>query len=186
MKSHDLARLLLSYPDLPMASYANGHTYMSAKDSDSHGPMRVGTLETSAGQHIVIGNLSKRMINPPNWWISEALGCELADTWETKAYPGLTKTHPKHHTDSIYRMRLYGDGIDRYSTGLVGTMTACVDARGGPPEPQFGGKWCGRCWSADKLLVDTGRVYETFEAALTALNEALVVYDRVVYYEARR
>jgi hypothetical protein len=70
MTAHELAKMLLSVPDLPVATHANNHTYMSGADELSHGTLKVGVLETYGGQHIVIGNISKRNINPPNWFVT--------------------------------------------------------------------------------------------------------------------
>lgn len=71
MSSHALAGLLLTLPDLPVATHANNHTYMSKNDERSHGKLGVGLLETYGGPHIIIGNPWKRDINGPNWHISE-------------------------------------------------------------------------------------------------------------------
>lgn len=42
MKSHDLARLLLTLPDQIVAVAAHGHVYSSEGDRYSHGPLMVG------------------------------------------------------------------------------------------------------------------------------------------------
>ena len=81
MKSHDLARLLLNFPDLPIAVHALNHTYLSAANQLSHGPIKVGMLNSYAGDHIVIGNISKKNINPPNYSISKMLHGEAPDEW---------------------------------------------------------------------------------------------------------
>jgi len=83
MTTHELARLLLSLPDLPVATYANHHVYMSGLDQRSHGPLKVGLLETYGGQHIVIGNIPRMNLNPPNWYISKMLH---GDIWEPPAW----------------------------------------------------------------------------------------------------
>lgn len=82
MTSHELARLLLTFPDLPVATHANNHTYMSELDKNSHGPLKIGLLETYGGQHIIVGNISKRNINSLNWHISEMLHGEAPEEWE--------------------------------------------------------------------------------------------------------
>jgi hypothetical protein len=70
--AHELARLLLTLPDLPVATYALDRTYMSNVDRKSHGPLRVGRLENYENRPcIIIGNLSKRNINRPNWYVSK-------------------------------------------------------------------------------------------------------------------
>ncbi|MBC8274106.1 MAG: hypothetical protein H8E40_03965 [Chloroflexi bacterium] len=73
MTTHELARLLLALPDLPVATYAHNHMYMSGIDECTHGPLKVGLLETYDGQHIVIGDIQRMNINPPNWHISKML-----------------------------------------------------------------------------------------------------------------
>lgn len=176
MKSHDLARLLLTLPDLPVATHANNHT---AADAPSR--TNVALLEHYAGQFIIIGNFGKRMLNPPNWHISEAFACELPNEWREQKYPGLTVADVKRYAADLRKLKLYSDGIDRFNTGIIGTKSAQVDARGGPPEPQFGGRWCGRAWDNEKLLADTGRTFDTFDAALAELNRLLAPHELTVY-----
>lgn len=81
MKSHELARLLLTFPDLPVATHAHNHTYKSAIDLHSHGPLKVGLLHTYGGDHIAIGDISKRNINGPNWHITKMLFGEAPEEW---------------------------------------------------------------------------------------------------------
>jgi hypothetical protein len=81
MTSHELANLLLTLPDLPVATHAHNHTYMSAADSRSHGPLKVGLLETYAGRHIVLGDINKRDLNSPNWFVSEIFHGDAPATW---------------------------------------------------------------------------------------------------------
>lgn len=73
MKSHDLARLLLEQPNLPIATHANNHTYMSKTDRRSHGSVCVGLLHTYGGEHIVIGNFSKMDLNGSNWHVTKMI-----------------------------------------------------------------------------------------------------------------
>lgn len=70
--SHELARLLLSLPDLPVASMANGHVYAGSESADrrTHGPLVVGLLRHYAGDHIGIGNALRMNINRPNWYLT--------------------------------------------------------------------------------------------------------------------
>ena len=82
MTAHELAKALLAGPDLPVATHALNHTYMSATDAQSHGPLKIGVLESYGGQHIVIGNISKRNINKPNWYVSEMIVGEAPDEWQ--------------------------------------------------------------------------------------------------------
>lgn len=73
MMSHDLARLLLEQPDLPIATHANNHTYMSKADAGSHGSVRVGLLHTYGGEHIIIGNFYKMDLNGSNWHVTKMI-----------------------------------------------------------------------------------------------------------------
>jgi len=41
MTSHELANMLLSFPDMPVATHAHGHTYHSVNHRTSHGPLKV-------------------------------------------------------------------------------------------------------------------------------------------------
>ena len=69
MSSHELARLLLSLEDLPVATHAYDYTFNSG---DGRTPsINVGRLEHYAGAHIIIGNFRRRSINAPNWYVSE-------------------------------------------------------------------------------------------------------------------
>jgi len=71
MTTHELAKLLLTLPDLPVATSAKGHLYIGATDSGSHGSLKVGRLHTYAGDHIVIGESVND--NRPNWYVAEVL-----------------------------------------------------------------------------------------------------------------
>lgn len=79
--SHELARILLTLPDLPVATEALNSTYMSKADERSHGPLRVGRLVSYAGDHILIGNITKRQLNPPNWYVSEMYVGDAPEQW---------------------------------------------------------------------------------------------------------
>ena len=81
MLAHDLAKLLLLGPNFPVATHANNHTYMSGLDTNSHGPLKVGVLETYGGQHIVVGNIPKRNLNRPNWYVSTMLAGDAPEEW---------------------------------------------------------------------------------------------------------
>jgi hypothetical protein len=71
--SHELARLLLKEPDLPVAVCAMGHAYLSAVDLDSHGPLQVGLMESYGGRHIAIGDALRRVNNGANWKVTAVL-----------------------------------------------------------------------------------------------------------------
>lgn len=80
--AHELARLLLTLPDLPVATHAMNNTYMSNVDKNSHGALKVGRLENYEDRPcIVIGDISKRNINKPNWYISEMYFGEAPEEW---------------------------------------------------------------------------------------------------------
>lgn len=57
-------------PDSPVATHANNHTFASRIGS---GVVRVCRLETYGGPHVLIGNVSRRALNPPNWYVSDVL-----------------------------------------------------------------------------------------------------------------
>lgn len=80
MNSHELARRLLTLPDLPVATIANNHVYGSVMDATSHGPLKIARLDTYAGDHIVIGNMWTAELNRPNWFITEMFHGEIALT----------------------------------------------------------------------------------------------------------
>lgn len=68
MNSHDLARLLLLLPNLPVAVSAHGHTYSSRGHRESHGPLMIGKstlgyfrLDGGSTDHIVIGDMLKEL-----------------------------------------------------------------------------------------------------------------------------
>ena len=46
MTSHELANLLLSFPDMAVATHAHGHTYHSVRDRTSHGALKIAVVET--------------------------------------------------------------------------------------------------------------------------------------------
>lgn len=76
MTSHELARRLLALPDMPVATYANGHTYSSLADAPTHGPLTIGRLIHYSGvDHLVLGNFAGQPdINRPNWYVVEFYG----------------------------------------------------------------------------------------------------------------
>lgn len=76
--SHELAKLLLSLPDMPIATHANNHTFISSTVGCG---FKIGRLETHDGPHIVIGNISKLNINKPNWYISEMYLGKVPEEW---------------------------------------------------------------------------------------------------------
>lgn len=83
MKSHELARLLLTMPDLPIATHANNHTYMSA--GSHRGRTCIGILTLGGdNEHIVIGNFQDCDINAPNWYVDEVLHGKAEPVKDTK------------------------------------------------------------------------------------------------------
>lgn len=71
MTSHELARLLLTLPDLPVATHAHNHTYMSA--GESYAAVNLARLGSYAGDHMLIGDFNPHRwdLNPPNWSITQ-------------------------------------------------------------------------------------------------------------------
>lgn len=100
MKSHELAKLLLAAPDLPVATHANNHTYASQSDARTHdglgpGPLRVGILEYYDVQHVCVGNFSDRNINHPNWFVSDMIHGDAPFTSREIDWHGEPITRPK-------------------------------------------------------------------------------------------
>jgi hypothetical protein len=73
MTTHELARLLLSYPDLPVAITAMGHTYSEEMHRGSRGPLEIGTMKSYVGDHIVVGDMLQHSNNYPNSYITHVL-----------------------------------------------------------------------------------------------------------------
>jgi hypothetical protein len=85
MKVRELIELLQKCdPDLPIATHAHNHTYMSGIDEFSHGPLRVILLHTYGGDHVCLGDVSKMQINKPNWYgkkVLDDLPREIPQNW---------------------------------------------------------------------------------------------------------
>lgn len=81
MTSHELAKVLLANPDLPVATHAKNHTYIDSVDKTKFSSLKVGLLESYGGQHIIIGDMSKLNINKPNWYISRMIVGEAPEEW---------------------------------------------------------------------------------------------------------
>lgn len=73
MTSHELARILLAEPDLPVATHASNH--------EAWEPMRVAVMHHYTGNHIIIGNMSKKNLNRPNWYITRMITGDLPEEW---------------------------------------------------------------------------------------------------------
>lgn len=73
MKSHELAKLLLSGPNLPIATHANNADYFSFGDERTHGRLKVAIVNHYSGPHLGIGNYWKKNLNSPNWMIEEMI-----------------------------------------------------------------------------------------------------------------
>lgn len=97
MKSHELAKLLLDFPNLPIAIGTFGHVYASATDIDSHCTLKIGLLETYGGQHLVIGNNFDNL-ECSNRHVSKILHTE---SWDVKKYIANTKENFKRKTGDI-------------------------------------------------------------------------------------
>lgn len=81
MLSHELAEILLKNDNLPIATHANNHSYCSKGDEVSHGKCKVGILKHYNGLHIIVGNISKRNLNKPNWYIIDMIKGDAPEEW---------------------------------------------------------------------------------------------------------
>ena len=81
MLSHDLAKILLEAPNLPIATHANNHTYISGSDSEDFCCCRVGLLDSHCGDHIILGNISKRNLNASNYYVKEMIHGDAPEEW---------------------------------------------------------------------------------------------------------
>ncbi len=81
---NDLIEVLkMCNPEMLVATHANNQTYMVGSDEETHGRLRVGLLQCSDGPHVVIGNVSRKALNLPNWHVERELdgGGEIPDDW---------------------------------------------------------------------------------------------------------
>lgn len=60
MTSHELAKFLLENPDLLVATCAYDQVFMSEPDSKTQNSLKIGILETSNRQYIIIGDMSRK------------------------------------------------------------------------------------------------------------------------------
>jgi len=79
MNSHELASMLLLLPDLPVATEACNQVYMSALGG--HGPLKLSRLCTYGGDHLLIGDTSRRGLNYPNWYVTEVFHGNVPNQW---------------------------------------------------------------------------------------------------------
>ncbi len=84
MTTHELAHLLLTLPDLPVATHANNHDWFS-RDC---GGMTVARTRHYTGEHIQLGNISRRMTNAPNWLVLESYNRDLPNHWHARTPRG--------------------------------------------------------------------------------------------------
>lgn len=91
MRSHDLARFLLALPDLPVATHACNHSDFALEHDPTR--MRVTLCRHYTEPHVMIGYVTRRKLNFPNYWITDSLGAPLANDWgfTERAYVGETK-----------------------------------------------------------------------------------------------
>ncbi len=66
MKAHDLAKILLDGPNLPIATHANNHTASNCR-------IRVCTIKTANTESIGIGNFLRKLVNYPNEYVLEEI-----------------------------------------------------------------------------------------------------------------
>lgn len=85
MNSHELARLLLTMPDLPIATHANDHVFTSGNNK---GALKIGLLKHYAGEHVIVGDISRTNLNRPNWYITKMLHGMAAKRWPYKDSSG--------------------------------------------------------------------------------------------------
>lgn len=77
MTSHELAKILLLNKDMPVVTHANNHTC-----ADDEKYIKVGILKLySKEEKIVIGNMSKKNLNKPNWYITKMLTEDIPEEW---------------------------------------------------------------------------------------------------------
>lgn len=81
MTSHELAQKLLELPELPVATHANNHTFISMSHGFPPGAIRIGKLDSYAGDHIIIGNMSKRNLGKPNHFVIEMYEGDAPEEW---------------------------------------------------------------------------------------------------------
>lgn len=81
MTSHELAKLLLEHPDLPVATHALNFTNVPDR---WNGAINVGIMETpNREQWIIIGDFSRKKINYPNEYIVQVLASKhpIPEDW---------------------------------------------------------------------------------------------------------
>lgn len=81
MNSHELARILLANPDLPIATHANNHTFTNSPRYDA---TRVGVMLYGGSSHILIGNFSRKRINHPSEVVTEMIHGDVPEDWGTR------------------------------------------------------------------------------------------------------
>lgn len=80
MTSHQLARLLLSFPDLPVATHSHNRTAIPHPSYSEE--LKVGVLTHHYGEYVVIGNFTKLNLNKPNWYVTKMLTAHaLPEEW---------------------------------------------------------------------------------------------------------
>lgn len=84
MMSHELARKLLELPDLPVATAAMNHEYFSKGDAHAHGSFKIGLAHHYSGDHLIMGDMCRRILNYPNWWIREMYLGEIPNQWSVE------------------------------------------------------------------------------------------------------
>ena len=97
MNSHELAKLLLEYPDMPIAVSANNHEYFST-ESD----FKIALAHHYSGEFLMIGNMGKMDLNSPNWYLRKVLyGNKLPVN-----YPRMVSQPPKWE---------FGESVDEFN-----------------------------------------------------------------------
>jgi len=103
MMSHELARILLGLPDLPVATHALNHTFASL--NESNGTVKLGILTHCAGDHLVIGDLSRMNLNAPNYFVSKMLVGKAPWEWGESETPEMRQKNKRTIAELVERNR---------------------------------------------------------------------------------
>lgn len=80
MKVKELIELLKDYPDMDVITHTHNHT-TGSRDTCRVGIIVFGLMDGSEREAICIGNMDKKNINPPNWFIRKMLTEDIPDEW---------------------------------------------------------------------------------------------------------
>ena len=79
MTTHKLAKILLKSDDLPVATSANNHEFMSGAEvmGQPRETLKVGVIHNYDGDYILIGNFSYRHTEKDNWHVKKMICGEV-------------------------------------------------------------------------------------------------------------